>query len=241
LSNADIADQLLNSSLFKNIAKSDIEALIKVMQHEHYDQGHLIFSKSDQGDTMYYILKGSIRIFVKDEKGNELTITYYREHQVFGELSLLDGQVRSASADAAEEIEVLILSRDGFLKFLEDRPSVGLVMIRDLTSRVRYTTQYLEKVLDSIHWLSKGEYDRAIQELTKSSAESAIQKLITTFVEMAHSLRERENTLKKEIKLLRIQVDQKRRQTQVEEITSSGFFRDLFEKVQQLKQRGLIS
>lgn len=234
----NILDQIKTIDIFKGIEKQeDFEALVKVIRQETYLPQQMIFEKGAIGDTMYIILKGAIRIFTRDEKDNELTIRFYRENDIFGELALLDEQPRSASADAVEASEILALSRADFLLFLEDRPSVGMAMIRNLSGRVRYTTNYLEKVLDSTHWLSQGEYDRAIQELAADSLEHNIQNLIANFIEMISSIRQREQSLRQEIKQLRIQIDERSRKAQVDEITSSGFFRNLHSQLQKRRQQ----
>jgi CRP-like cAMP-binding protein len=173
-----------------------VEALLKVMQRRTYPPGAVLFERGSVGDEMFIILAGRIRIYTYDEYGNELTLRHYGQNDIFGELSPLDQGTRSASAAAAEPLEVLVLNRENLLSFLQDRPSVGLAMMRALASRVRYTTDYLTKVMEWVHRLSKGEYEATIQEIAQTQRDSDIENLISSFVQMVHTMQAREQNLK---------------------------------------------
>lgn len=230
------AEQLQHAPIFSEVTRDDLEFLLKFTSHEHHEEGTLLFNQGDPGDAMYIILSGRIRIFTVDAQSNQLTIRYYGTNEIVGELALLDQEPRSTSADAADILDVLVLRRNDFLEFLHERPAVGLAMMRNLTGRVRYTTSYLEKVLDSVRLLSTGDYDRALQELQTTTEAGQIQGLISAFIEMTRSVRQREDQLKTEIKRIRIEIDQPKRNLQVDEITNTGFFRHLSEEVRRLRE-----
>ncbi len=141
----NIAQRLHEVDLFKEVHLEDLEALSERMKPEHFDRGQVLFSANDIGDTMYFIQKGRIRIYMQDEDGEELTLTHYGVNEIFGELSPIDGLPRSASAAAVEDLEVLALHREDFLDFLDERPQIGLAMMRSLSERLRNTTTYLEE------------------------------------------------------------------------------------------------
>jgi CRP/FNR family cyclic AMP-dependent transcriptional regulator len=191
----DIAEQLAGSPLFKGVDRADREALIKVMRPQWYPKGAVLFHKGDAGDSMYIILSGEVRIFTHDAQDNEITIRHLSE--MFGEFSMLDQKPRSASASASADLEVLVLHRDDFNAFLRERQLVGLSMMRNLVERVRYTTTYLQRVLDATEQLSRGNYE-AIQAVPDSSADAEIQGLIGAFLQMVRAVRAREVALKRE-------------------------------------------
>lgn len=199
----DLVEKLSSSEVFKGVDRADLEALIAKMERRNYATGEVLFNKGDDGDRMYEIISGSIRIFAHDTHGNELTLVVRRAGEVVGELALLDDQPRSASAAAAEPLEVLILQRDAFLEFLRERPAVGLQMMRTLTGRIRYTTNYLQKVMDWINRLSKGDYEAALAELMNENEEGDIQKLISAFMQMVNRVKDREQNLQQELEQLR--------------------------------------
>jgi CRP-like cAMP-binding protein len=190
----DITEQLAEIPLFKGVDRADREALIGVMSRQSYQPGELLFKQGDPGDSMYILLKGRVRIFTTDEQGNEYTIRYL--NRMVGEWSVLDQQPRSTSVAAENDVEALILRRDDFIAFLRARPLVGLALMRDLAERVRYTTSYLQKVLDATERLSRGEYEPTLQETPDSGADTGIQEMIATFLQMADHVKQREDTLK---------------------------------------------
>ncbi len=190
-----IVDQLVEVPLFKGVEPIHREALIDLMRRRTYAKGETIFQRGDPGDSMYIILKGRVRIYTEDAQGNEFTIRHL--DKMFGEWTMLDGEPRSASAEAEEDIEVLILHRDDFTAFVHERPLVGLAMMRDLAERVRYTTNYLKRVLHATDELSQGKYDptQVVQTAADSGQDADIEQLVRQFVEMVNNVQERERHL----------------------------------------------
>jgi CRP-like cAMP-binding protein len=140
-----IAEQLKNTDLFKEVELLDLEALVTRMEAYQFDQGHTLFYEGDNGDTMYIIQKGRIRIYMRGKEGEDIILTHYGQNEIFGELSPIDQRPRSASAMAEEDLEVLALDRANFLSFLEERPQIGLAMMRSLSQRLRNTTTFIEE------------------------------------------------------------------------------------------------
>jgi CRP-like cAMP-binding protein len=193
--NQEIVAKLKDAALFKGVEPTALDDLVKIMPHEIIPAGKVIFHKGDPGDTMYILSRGKMRIFTTDAGQNEIVLTYFEPVRVFGDFSLLDQQPRSASAAAVDEIDVLVLKRDVFLQFLPQHPSVGLAMLRNLSDRVRYITNYMNKIGDLTQRLSGGNYDQLIAEITESTSgadDSDIKGLINAFVKMVHSLKDRE-------------------------------------------------
>jgi CRP-like cAMP-binding protein len=194
------SEQLKQSSLFKGVSLSDLEALVDAMDRTSYPAGAQLFAKGDPGDLMYIILSGKVRIYTHDADHKEFTLTEYGMNKVFGDFSILDEQPRSAYAKVIEPVELLTLSREQFLSFLPTQPSLGLTIIRHLTDRLRYITVYLNKVTTFGQRLANGEYEKAIQEFTTAGESGAetdmqIESLIAAFMQMAQSVKEREEHL----------------------------------------------
>lgn len=191
-----IAARLEGYSLFKGVSEPDREALVSVMQRKHYAKGEVLFRHGDPGDSMFIILSGRVRIFTQDADGNEFTIRYLTE--MFGEFAMLDNRPRSAAADAADDLDVLMLHRDDFIAFLRERPVVGLSLMRNLVERVRYTTTYLQQVMEATRQLSQGNYEHTREFVhDDTGTEAEIQELISTFIQMVQGVRTREDTLRR--------------------------------------------
>jgi CRP-like cAMP-binding protein len=184
-------EELKKNPLFKGIPDEDLEALLQLMKRVSFAKDEMLFRKGDTGDTMYLIDSGRVRIFIEDEQGNQIEFRAYEKGAIVGEFSIFDQQPRSASADAAVATDVLALQRDKFLQFLKERPVMGLAMMRSLSERIRYTTTYLEKVIDWTDWLATRDYDEILAEISVEEADDSIQSMISTFIGMVKSLQAR--------------------------------------------------
>ncbi|NDJ76924.1 MAG: cyclic nucleotide-binding domain-containing protein [Chloroflexi bacterium] len=193
-----IAEQLEHSPLFKGVELADREALIKLMRHQTFAADEVLFPKDSVGDSIYVIVSGQIRIFTEDTQGNEFTIRHLKAPNTFGELSMLDQKPRSASAAAAEPVEVLVLHRDDFEMFLRERPRVGLSMMRNLVDRVRYTTTYLRTVMETTQQLAEGNTQLEVDQ-AGTEDEEEIRQLLNTLVDMVQRVQEREESLKLQV------------------------------------------
>lgn len=194
-----LAETLKQSFIFKSVSVDDLKTMIREMEQQTFSAGTILFHKGDAGDTMYVLLKGKLRIFTTDNVGNELTLTNYEPIRVFGDFSMLDQRPRSASATAVENIDVLALTRDDFVRLLPECPDLGMAMIRNLTERVRHITNYMMRVNAFADQIGKGDYEKALQEIALSSGDDEIQGLIAAYAEMVRSLQRRQSSPRVEV------------------------------------------
>ena len=101
--------------------------------------------KGDDGDALFGVRRGQIRIETGTAKGGRLTLNVLGSGDLFGEVALLDGQARTADAVAAEATELFILRRSDFLNFLEAEPKVAIRVIELLCQRVRWISERMEE------------------------------------------------------------------------------------------------
>ena len=141
---------------------------------------------------MMLICAGQVRIFMNDEQGNEITFRTLARGKSLANFRCWIARPRSASAAALTPLDVLVLQRDDFLRLLQERPLVGIELMRSLAERIRYATSYLERLYDALELLSNNEYDEAIREMALSTDEDEMQELITTFVAMVHRIQARQ-------------------------------------------------
>jgi CRP/FNR family cyclic AMP-dependent transcriptional regulator len=194
-----IAERLKETPLFRGINLTDLQALVALMKLASYPAETVLFRRGDEGNAMYIILAGQLRVYVEDAQGRPLTLAHYEPLKIVGEFSLLDSQPRSASGVVIEPLEVLILQRDDFLAFVATCPSLGLAMIRNLSERIRQIVQYLKKVNSFLQRLSEGDYEQAVREILISSDDSDIQGMIATYLAMVRSIQRREDDLKNKL------------------------------------------
>jgi CRP-like cAMP-binding protein len=137
---------LRNVPLFAGLTEEELSFLADRLGKRAFGKGVIIFHEGSLGETLYIIEAGKVRIFALTESGQEISVNIYGQGEVFGELSVLDGLPRSAGAVAIEDTVCLTLQRDELLQFLENCPRVALSIIRVLSARLRYTTQYAESL-----------------------------------------------------------------------------------------------
>jgi len=200
-----VAYQLKQSDIFAEVDIADLEALAEKMTRHSYEAGDIVFRQNDYGQEMYIILKGKVRIY--SEENPNLTYMHYGASQIFGEFSLIDSKPRSASAAAADELEVMSLNKSTLLEFLDHRPTVALAMMRTLADRARYTTTYLEQVVTWTKTLANGQYDEVLLSLEHTPGQTnQIKSLVANFLSMIQNMQTRENDLREEVIRLQAQV-----------------------------------
>jgi len=113
----------------------------------HYRRSDTIFHKDDPGSTLYIIKSGQVKIATSSLEGEEVILAILTDCDFFGELSLLDGRPRSATATAMVETKVLTLNRDDFLDVIGKHPGLAGDMLAALSDRLRHTNVLLEDAI----------------------------------------------------------------------------------------------
>ncbi|MBZ0307269.1 MAG: Crp/Fnr family transcriptional regulator, partial [Anaerolineae bacterium] len=114
--------------------------------------------------------RGYIDIFTMDALGQENILVTYGKGDVVGELALLDGQPRSATARANGPLRVMVLQRQHFSQFIQSRPKVILAVLQFLAHRVRHTTRTITG--DTERVVVTHKYD-AIDDTTPMAPQAA--------------------------------------------------------------------
>ena len=129
--------------LFGSLDDEAAGELCHLLESLERKAGALLFRAGDQGDAMYLIERGKVRIGVRAKDGHEVTLTELGRGDFFGEMALLDGKRRSADARVVENTRLAVLSREHFLSFVRSDPNVALEMLTALTNRLRQTDELL--------------------------------------------------------------------------------------------------
>ena len=109
------------------------------------------------------------------EQGNEITFRTLSAGQIRRRIHPAGSQAALGIGCGSDSAHALVLQRDDFLRLLQERPLVGIELMRSLAERIRYTTSYLERLYDALELLSNSEYDEAIREMALSSDEDEMQ------------------------------------------------------------------
>ena len=137
-------DFLRNVSLFESLDQEELEALSDVTFTRTFDRDNVIILAEEEGDTLFIIKKGQVKVSIVSEEGREVILSLLGPNSVFGELSLLDGKPRSANVIATEETDLLILRRSDFLELIYKTPQIATALLAELASRLRKTDRQIE-------------------------------------------------------------------------------------------------
>jgi uncharacterized membrane protein len=142
---ATVAPEVLrNIPLFKLLDDQEIKLLADELDVQKFLAGQMIISQNDSGGTMFLVKTGRVQIFLYDKAGEYVDLGVIETDGLFGELSLLDNEPRSASAKAIENTEVIIIDRNDLQLLLQSHPDAGLSMLEILGRRIRATNTVVQ-------------------------------------------------------------------------------------------------
>ena len=237
--NTATTDDLKKYQYFKNLSASVIAELSKDIEELSLESGDALFQKGDPGDSLYVIRSGWIKLVSEDADGSEVVLNQVGPGNIIGQESMIDHEPRSAGVVAVTPVELMKLPREKFVDVLKLEPDLGLHVIRDISERLRFANIYLENAIEWSQRIAAGDYGfakeqmkkaQATVELSKQADDDRANRFLATFFHMVDDIREREEILQRELDELIIEIDESKREQEVEELTNSEFFKDLKSK-----------
>ncbi|MFQ6098333.1 MAG: Crp/Fnr family transcriptional regulator [Armatimonadota bacterium] len=132
-----------NVALLADLAPQDRERLTEDLDERIFQEDELIFDEDDTTGRFFLIKQGEVKISIRRD-GREVTLTHLRDGDFFGEMSILDGEPRSARATAVRTTIALIGDRDDFFAKLRQYPQIALNLLTILSKRLRQADQQIE-------------------------------------------------------------------------------------------------
>jgi CRP/FNR family cyclic AMP-dependent transcriptional regulator len=133
--------------LLGRLDPGEIDALATRARVEHYSAGHEIFAKGSPGRSMIAVVRGSLKMTSLSATGKEIVLNIVHPGDIFGEIAVIDGAARSASAVALTDCELLVLDRRDVLPMFEKNSEICMILMRTLCQRLRRTSEHVEDVL----------------------------------------------------------------------------------------------
>ncbi len=140
------AEMLSRTALFGPLEADHRKAVVQEMREIVFDANQAIFARGDPGKDIYFVMTGRVRLSVLTPEGRELSFAHAEAGQIFGEIAVLDGGMRTADATAVTKVQSLALSKAALMRLMETRPKVGEGVIKFLCNRVREADQQLEGI-----------------------------------------------------------------------------------------------
>ena len=139
-------DHLRNVPIFTDLKDSDLIKIASKMVPRVYEKGQMILLEESMGESFFIITQGAVKVTRLSADGREVILAILGESDFFGEMSLLDGEGRSANIVANEDAKVLTLSRNDFLDCLESYPKIAIALLEELATRLRKSDQQIESL-----------------------------------------------------------------------------------------------
>ena len=136
---------LEHNFLFFGLPDTTIDALAALARRTVYGPDSLVFSQGDDADALYGIASGQVRIFTADNKGHEMFLNVLGPGETFGEIALLDGLPRTASAVTTATTTLVVIPRRQFLAHLEREPELAIHLLQLLCGRLRWVSDLVEE------------------------------------------------------------------------------------------------
>lgn len=132
--------------LFNTLSAEDLTQLGSLLQTRTVEDNQVIFWTGENGDQMFIVKSGEVKLSCPNEQGQDIPIATIGQGAFFGDLSLLDGGPRTATAIARGQVTLWVLNRQTFFDFLEKHPKAAQLMVTTLSRRMRENMDKLKNV-----------------------------------------------------------------------------------------------
>ncbi len=125
--------------IFSELKDETLSQLSRTGSVQSFSKDSIILSEKEAGSALFIIISGKVKISRISEEDNdkEVILALLNPSDFFGEMSLLDGLERSATATAMDDSKIFIIQRNDFLQLLNDNPDVSIALLQELTQRLR--------------------------------------------------------------------------------------------------------
>ena len=133
--------------LFSELSDDDLREIVKLAVRQVYKKDNMILIEEEIGSTMFIILDGRVKISRISDDGREVILSILSEGDFFGEMSILDGQNRSANVVTLEDSKIMVIRREDFLQMLHDYPQIAINLLKELAQRLRRSDAQIKSVV----------------------------------------------------------------------------------------------
>jgi CRP/FNR family transcriptional regulator, cyclic AMP receptor protein len=130
--------------LFAHLKDAQLKEIASRCRKVLFKKGEVIFHKMDMSTDLYIVDSGALKAVLSDEDGGEIVLARFEAGAFFGELSLLDGQGRSATIVADSDSELSVLSQSVFLEMVTRDPKIAIALMTTVVGRLRKADEQIE-------------------------------------------------------------------------------------------------
>jgi CRP-like cAMP-binding protein len=145
-----------DSTMLKGLSDQDLNRLAGFCEMREMAEGTTVFIENMPGESLFLIKKGTIRISRMFAEGDEMTLIVLGPEDIFGEMAVIDGLPRAATARVAEDAELISLNKSSLEKLCDDDATLGLKLVNNIikvfSKRVREANEeYRDMLIWSLH------------------------------------------------------------------------------------------
>lgn len=148
-----ICDMIAETQLFADLDWKDVQGLANYVQCYRVEAGTVVFNEGDAGNYMCLLVQGQVEVLKSDQEGSPHRIVLVTKGKTVGEMSIIDGEPRSATCIATQESVLLLLTKDNFARIIHDRPGLAVQILAKLaklmSQRLRGVSGQLVEFLES--------------------------------------------------------------------------------------------
>ena len=140
-------DLLKGVDLFSSLSDAQLGSIASMAEEKRFAKGDTILVEEDaSSQTFFLIAEGSVKVVLTAEDGREAILASLGEGDFFGEMSLLDGEPRSATVRAVSKSRLLVIRREDFLQCLRRQPDLALALLSELSHRLRRSNRQISSL-----------------------------------------------------------------------------------------------
>lgn len=130
--------------LFQGLSKIEYEAICKAMIHRKFSANEIIvYEEDEENQTFFIIVSGRVHVTIITPEGKQTILATLQKGDFFGEMSILDGEPRSASVIAAGDCELFMLYRQPLMEILKKYPKIAIHMLITMSHRLRRSNKHI--------------------------------------------------------------------------------------------------
>ena len=137
--------------VFDDFSSKDVQEISRFFEVIHFSPDQKIYIEGEDADWMGFILAGNLKITKEDDNHNQVVISNEFKIKMIGEMSLIDGEKRSATCTSVKPVELLAITNEKFDDLAKEFPRIGLIIIKEvaknISRRLRATSGRLIEVL----------------------------------------------------------------------------------------------
>jgi CRP/FNR family transcriptional regulator len=131
------ADLLRGVPLFADLSEPELQKIARVAVPRNYPAGTIILREGDPGDTCYVLERGQARVTRQHADGRTITLTNVSTGEIFGELAMFGGEVRSATVEAVDDVRAVAILAGDLKRLLSEHPEIAVKLLSALGEKLR--------------------------------------------------------------------------------------------------------